>query len=109
MVAVAAQAQSTSPLGELAPETLAAIRAASFSILGWLWQWARSPQRVSNRLTWGVFVLGATGLFVWQAGPGLIKTNPYLLGLGAYEFIMAARGFAATSKDVKIAPATDSK
>lgn len=79
--------------------------------LGWLWQWARAPKGFPNWLSYTLAGVAAAFLVTW-AVPGFEKqfaTDWRAALITAVAVLQAMRGSAATSKDVKLAPATDSK
>lgn len=79
-------------------------------VLGYVMQWARSFKNVPNWVTYAVIGVGALGCFVW-ATPDFttqLKADPRTLGAMALSFFLATRGSAATSKDAKAAPPTNS-
>lgn len=82
-------------------------------VLGWLWQGMRSVKNWPNWLSYGLF--GFAGLAVYALTlpeaslPDFHKWDSVRLALfAAAQFILAARGAAASSKDAKIAPQTNS-
>lgn len=79
-------------------------------VLGYLWQWARSFQRVPNWVSWSVMGLAAVGVYVWIT-PSIVGdfTASWRAALaGLVSFILAARGAAAGAKEVNVAPKTNS-
>ncbi len=80
------------------------------AVLGYLWQWARSFQRVPNWVSWTVMGLAAVAVYVWIT-PSVVTdwtANWRTAVAGCISFILAARGAAAMTKEVKAAPPTNS-
>jgi hypothetical protein len=78
--------------------------------LGWLWQWARAPQRIPGWASWTVFGLAAIAGYGW-ATYNVVESfqhdwrNALFLMV---SFVLAARGAASASSDAKAAPKTNS-
>lgn len=89
-------------------EPLAAegLKVAAVTVLGIAWQYCRAPERINNALTWVGFAVLSAGAYVWVT-PDFMKDWRLSL-LGAYLLVQAARGSAASAKDAKVAPATNS-
>ena len=88
----------------------AAIMAAGAVILGYVWQWARGPQKIPNWLTYALAVIVSGGVYAW-ATPDIVHqftTDWRYAVLGLWTFFTSSRGFAAMSKDGKAAPQTNS-
>jgi hypothetical protein len=79
-------------------------------VLGYVMQWARSFKNVPNWATWAVFVAASIAVYVWIT-PTVVTdfTGNWRTAVAAcVSFILATRGVAATTKEVKAAPPTNS-
>ena len=79
--------------------------------LGYVWQWVRAPKNVPNWVSWGAFAGVSVLLWVWMtddAGKQL-ATSWRAAVCQIVSFILAARGAASSSSELKIAPMTNSK
>jgi hypothetical protein len=79
--------------------------------MGYVWQWARGPKKIPGWLSWTVFGIAAAFGWVW-ATPGAFarfaddwRNALYLMA----SFMLATRGSASSSADVKVAPKTNSQ
>jgi len=79
-------------------------------VLGYVMQWARSFKNVPNWVTWGLFGLASIGVFVWVTPDFFtsFKSDWRTVIAALVSFILATRGGAATSKEAKLAPPTNS-
>lgn len=89
------------------PVSEAAIKLAAASAIGWGWQMARSLKNWHNGMSFAVFAVAAVAIYIW-ATPTFNLANWRLEVLGLVTMIGVARGSAAGSKDLKLAPPTNS-
>lgn len=79
-------------------------------VLGYVVQWARSFKNVPNWASWGFLGLASVGVFIWVTPDFFtsFKTDWRTVVAALVSFILATRGGAATSKEAKLAPETNS-
>jgi hypothetical protein len=79
-------------------------------VLGYAMQWARSFKNVPNWLSWGLFGIASALVFIWVTPDFFthFKADWRTVLAALVSFILATRGGAATSKEAKIAPETNS-
>ena len=80
------------------------------AVLGYIWQWARSFQRVPNWVSWIVMGLAAVAVYVWIT-PTVVTDwhESWRTAIAAcISFILSARGAAAVAKESKSVPPTNS-
>ena len=78
--------------------------------LGFLIQHMKGPRVIPNWLSYVALGLSSVGLYWWtdHNATALLHADWRQLLAHVVTFFLAARGAAATSKDAKIAPKTDS-
>lgn len=90
------------------PVNQEAIKASAFTLLGYVWQWARAHKAIPDWLSWVAVGSACVAAYVW-ATPGWQYADWRGTLLSLYGFVLAARGAASTSKDVLLAPPANTK
>ena len=79
--------------------------------LGYAWQWVRAPKAVPNWIGYGAFGALAVGLWFWTTptAANMVSTDWRSAVAQVVSMVLAVRGAASFSSDIKVAPRTDSK
>lgn len=78
-------------------------------VLGLIVQWAKGPAKLPTWMAYVGIGICATMLYIWMTPDFTLSATTWRGTVAGWlTFLMAARGWGSTARDVKLAPATNS-